>query len=523
MSKTYAEIAAGKQREISVSEFFTKNRHLLGFDNPRRALLTTVKEAVDNSLDACEEARILPELWIEIKEVKENRYKVLVKDNGPGIVKIQIPKIFGKLLYGSKFHKLSATRGQQGIGISAAVMYSQLTTGKSVHITSKISKGKPAHYYELHFNSKANEPEIVKESEVEFDIDHGTMIELEIEAAFQKGKRSVDEYLEQTSIANPHATIHYANPLNEKMNYLAAVNKLPVEPKEIKPHPHGIELGMLISMLKETAMSSVTSFLQKEFSRVSSQVANKICEEAKISPKSRPSRIARQEAENLYNSIQKVKIMAPPTNCLSPIGEEALLKSLKRGVTAEFYATVTRNPSVYRGNPFLVEAGIAYGGSLEAEGILQIIRFANKVPLQYQQGACAIQKAVAETAWKNYGIQQSKGSLPRGPLMIVLHFCSVWVPFTSESKEAIASYDEIVKEMKLAIQECGRKLATFVRKRNRDKLSAKKKDMFKNYSLELASSLSEITGTNEKKIYAELITIAEKMFETGALEEKNGE
>ena len=200
-----------------------------------------------------------------------------------------------------------------------------------------------------------------------------------------------------------------------------------------------------------------------------------------------------------------------------------MLKSLKRGVTAEFYATVTRNPSVYRGNPFLVEAGIAYGGSLEAEGILQIIRFANKVPLQYQQGACAIQKAVAETAWKNYGIQQSKGSLPRGPLMIVLHFCSVWVPFTSESKEAIASYDEIVKEMKLAIQECGRKLATFVRKRNRDKLSAKKKDMFKNYSLELASSLSEITGTNEKKIYAELITIAEKMFETGALEEKNGE
>jgi len=111
-----ARSMAARQRDISVSEFFTKNRHLLGFDNPQKALLTAVKEAVDNSLDACEEAGILPDLEVEIAEVSENRYRVAVQDNGPGIVQQQVPKIFGKLLYGSKFHRLKQQRGQQGIG-----------------------------------------------------------------------------------------------------------------------------------------------------------------------------------------------------------------------------------------------------------------------------------------------------------------------------------------------------------------------------------------------------------------------
>src|SRR5271165_1030302 len=177
---------ATRQREISVSEFFTKNRHLLGFDNPAKALLTTVKEAVDNSLDACEEAGILPELWVEIREIapvamgkssKEkagapgdraapagpSRFRVIVQDNGPGIVKAQIPKIFAKLLYGSKFHRLKQSRGQQGIGISAAGLYGQLTTGKPVVITSKIGKGRPAYLIHLRIDTKHNQPDVVKE------------------------------------------------------------------------------------------------------------------------------------------------------------------------------------------------------------------------------------------------------------------------------------------------------------------------------------------------------------------------
>ena len=172
-TKKYATVQemAAAQREISVAEFFAKNRHLLGFDNANKAHLTTVREAVDNALDACEEGGFLPELIIEITPVKSKndgkqlllegadgapkkafggaeRLLVSVQDNGPGILAAQIPKIFGKLLYGSKFHRLKMARGQQGIGISAAGMYGLLTTGKSVHITSRTSPKKAAHHFQ---------------------------------------------------------------------------------------------------------------------------------------------------------------------------------------------------------------------------------------------------------------------------------------------------------------------------------------------------------------------------------------
>src|SRR5881296_2539727 len=168
-----AEAMAAKQRDISVSEFFAKNRHLLGFDNPRKALLTAVKEAVDNSLDACEEASIVPEIWVHIETTGVNHFKVGVQDNGPGIVKKQIPLIFGKLLYGSKFHRLRMSRGQQGIGISAAGMYGMLTTGKPVKIISKISPRKPAHYFELQIDTKRNQPEIINGKGEGIDIPAG--------------------------------------------------------------------------------------------------------------------------------------------------------------------------------------------------------------------------------------------------------------------------------------------------------------------------------------------------------------
>src|SRR3989344_1183279 len=157
---------AKRQKEISVAEFFTKNRHLLGFDNKRKALLMAVKEAVDNSLDACEEARVLPEISVEIIQMSEFKYKVIIEDNGPGIVKKQIPNIFAKLLYGSKFHTMKQARGQQGIGISAAVLYGQLTTGKPARITSRTSPKQPPHYFELHINTQQNRPEIMLDKEV---------------------------------------------------------------------------------------------------------------------------------------------------------------------------------------------------------------------------------------------------------------------------------------------------------------------------------------------------------------------
>jgi len=254
-----AEQMAERQREISVSEFFTKNRHLLGFDSPLKALLTAVKEAVDNSLDACEEAGILPEIAVEITPVGEEHFRVAVEDNGPGIVAEQVGRVFGKLLYGSKFHKLSQSRGQQGIGISAAVMYGQLTTGKPARILSRTGKRAEAHEFLMSVDTQHNKPDIHERNAVEWDKDHGTRVEIEMEAKYQKGLRSVDMYVKQTAIANPHLRLLYTDPGGEKFTYERSTKELPTETVEIKPHPHGVELGRLIAMLKDTSARSRSS------------------------------------------------------------------------------------------------------------------------------------------------------------------------------------------------------------------------------------------------------------------------
>ncbi|MBU0535835.1 MAG: DNA topoisomerase VI subunit B [Nanoarchaeota archaeon] len=490
--KPIAYALAEKQRDISVAEFFEKNRHLLGFDNKKKALLTTVKEAVDNSLDACEEAEILPEISIEIIDMKNDRFRIIIEDNGPGIIKKNIPNIFAKLLFGSKFHTMKQSRGQQGIGISAAALYGQLTTGKPIKIISKISPNDPAHYCELHINTQKNKPEILSEEVKEWKKDHGTRIELDLEANYQQAGQSVDTYLKQTAIVNPHCTIIYTNPKAEQLIFARATDMLPKEPKEIKPHPYGVEIGMLMKMMRWSDSKSLQAFFMKEFSRVSSGVAKEICSKAGILPTFKPIEVNRDQAERLIKAIRETKIIAPPTDCVSPIGEELLQKGLKKEINAEFYCAVSRSPSVYRGNPFQVEAAIAYGGELPADKPVRIMRFANRVPLLYQQGACVITESISGTQWRGYGLSQSQNSIPVGPAVIVVHLASVWAPFTSEAKEAIAHYPEIVKEVKLALQECGRKLAQYTHKKRKYTDELKKRSYIEKYMPFIGEALKDL-------------------------------
>jgi DNA topoisomerase-6 subunit B len=538
-----AEMGA-RQRDISVSEFFTKNRHLLGFDNPRKALLTCVKEAVDNALDAAEEAGILPEVVVRLEVAPSNgeapppasqatRFRVTVTDNGPGIVRQQIPPIFAKLLYGSKFHRLRMSRGQQGIGISAAGMYAQLTTGKPVQIISRTSARAAAHYFEVQIDTKKNEPRIFESKKIDWNHERGTQVTLEIEGRYQKGRASVDEFLEQVAIANPHVKLVYHTPEGETREYPRTIDELPPQPREIKPHPYGIEFGILLRMLHDTRSHSLSGFLATDFSRVSPTVAQEICGTAKLSPNARPRNIHGTDAEALYKAIQATKIMAPPSNCISPIGEKAILHGLYMQIKGEFYTAVTRPPSVYRGNPFIIEAGLAYGKGPDqaaaapeapavplAEGeereddneLARVIRYANRVPLLYQQSACATFKAALETAWRNYGVAQSRGALPAGPMVVFVHMASVWVPFTSESKEAIADYDEIRKEIKLALQECGRRLGVFLRRRERAKSEFRRRNIFELYIEEVVEACARLKGGKlpKEKLKAQLQKIAMK-------------
>jgi DNA topoisomerase-6 subunit B len=539
-----AESMAARQREISVSEFFTKNRHLLGFDNPAKALLTTVKEAVDNSLDACEEAGILPDLLVEIREVAAapakpaeegekpsppgaaSRFRVVVEDNGPGIVKPQIPKIFAKLLYGSKFHRLKQSRGQQGIGISAAGLYGQLTTGKPVVITSKTGKGRPAFQIHLRIDTKRNQPDVVKDQTIDWDKDHGTRVEIELVAAYRGGRTGVQEYLEQTVVANPHLGLTYLSPKGERFEFPRVSGELPREAHEIKPHPHGVELGMLHMMLSDSEGKTVKQVLVDDFSRVSPAVAQQVCALAKVNPRTPAERIHGEELERLHKSLGEVKVMAPPATAVVPIGEGLLIEGLKRRFSrADFYISTTRPPAVYRGNPFVVEVGLAYGGELPLDEPAEIMRFANRVPLQYQPKSCAISESVYQTNWRGYELQQPKGGLPIAPMVIVVHLASVWVPFTSEAKEAVAHYDELLREMKLAIQECGRKLAAHLRARAHEQREQMRRSLFEKYIPEVAKSLAEILGvpkeTTEKPFYKALPKFV-NVSDDGQAKEGNG-
>jgi len=601
--RSTAKAMAASQRDISVSEFFAKNRHLLGFDNPRKALLTTVKEAVDNSLDACEEAGILPEIWVHIEQTGNNRYKVGIQDNGPGILKKQIPLIFGKLLYGSKFHRLRQSRGQQGIGISAAGMYGVQTTGKPVKIISKVSVRKPAHYYEIQIDTKTNQPKILNGKGEGIDIpagdkgaayidkhgiewveqSHGTRVTIELEAKFVRGRGSVDEYLEQTAIANPHITLHYLDPDDYEYEYERSAPVLPPEPKEIKPHPYGVELGRLAQMLEESEAMSASEFFRTKFSRVTGPVAKRICEGAKVSTRSNVHKLDRSHADKLYETIQQTKISPPATDCICPIGEDLILKGLHQVVPGEFYAAATRPPSVYRGNPFQIEVGLAYGGTAPTQNIteelllelleetdtrtirqflihtfnglggdaadklvkvaalktrqnpkklkskerqklfeamknvnvsegqqMEVMRYANRVPLQFQQSACAVTQTVLGTNWRGYGLSQSRGSMPKGPVSLMVHVASVWVPFTSESKEAIASYPEIQKEIRLGIQAVGRKLGMYLRRRLKVRQQSDRREIFLRYLKEVSTAVSEINGAQRDQLYDQLVKVAKK-------------
>jgi len=507
-----AETMAAKQRDISVSEFFAKNRHLLGFDNPRKALLTAVKEAVDNSLDACEDAHILPDIIIAIKSIDENKFSLNVTDNGPGILKEQVPNIFARLLYGSKFHTLKMSRGQQGIGISAAGMYGLITTGEPVQIISRTNPQSNAHHYHVQIDTAKNRPEIVLDEECEFELSTGTSVTITLEGKYQKGKQSVDEYIAQTAMANPHTNIVYYASDGNTYEYQRQTKELPFSAVEVKPHPYGVELGLLYKMARESTSKTVSEFLRKEFSRVSPRLAAIIVKTAKLSSRLRPKKITLKEAEKLHKAVNETKIMAPSSDCIGPIGEEAMEGGLKRVVEADFYTSCTRKPSVYRGNPFLIEVALAYGlkdksnnksnGDEGKEPLIRMSRIANRVPLLYQQSACAIYKSIVDMNWRNYGLNQSRGALPRGSVMIMVHIASVWVPFTSESKEAIAHYPEIIKEIKLAVQECGRKLGMYVRKQRRIKDEMTKRGYISTYLPYIGEALRDILSLKDRQVKA---------------------
>ncbi|MEM2124499.1 MAG: DNA topoisomerase VI subunit B, partial [Methanolinea sp.] len=462
-----ADELARQQRSISVAEFFEKNKHLLGFDSPTRGLITTVKEAVDNALDACEEAGVLPDIYVRVARTGQDTFRITVEDNGPGIVPEQVPYVFGKLLYGSRFHQLRQSRGQQGIGISAAVLYAQLTTGLPTLVISRTGPERPAFKFLVQIDIGSNEPAVLGREEVVWDRTHGTLVQIEFRSTVS-AKKKLLEYLKYTSIVNPHARIRVD--MEGETTLFERVSDEPVPcPRAILPHPHGIEIGQLSRMIAGSTQDC-SEFLASRFSRVGKKTALEICRAAGIPPDTPAGSLSPAEQKALLTAMQGAKIPPPATGtCLSPIGEDLIVRSLEREFQMDFVRARTRPVSVYSGHPFLVEAAIGYGGKLPADGNATILRFANRVPLMFQQGACAITGCVAGITWKNYNVAQSV--LPTGPLLVMVHVASTNVPFTSESKDAIAAIPEIEREITLVLQELGRELRAYLSRREKTRLA----------------------------------------------------
>lgn len=503
--------------EHSVAEFFKKNRQMLGYSGKIKSLTTVVHEYVTNSMDACEEGGILPDLFVQVERLGPEHYKIVVEDNGPGIPKKIVGKALGKMLAGTKFHRFQQARGQQGIGASGAIMFSQITTGKPTRIITSQGTGVIYECY-VTVDVQKNEPHIDSEREYPGRM-RGTRIEMELkDVMYQKSEQGPEEYLRRTMLANPHVKLTYIDPENITTVYDRAVKEIPARPKPSQPHPKGLTVDDLLTYARNTVARTVKSFLVNEFARMSAQKANEIQKNVTFDMDIRPKDMGWEQAEQVVKAINGMDFIAPPTDCLIPIGEKHLEKSFQNVLQPEFVRVLTRPATVYRGGvPFDVEVAIAYGGKAgkkadenpnePQQDLMEIMRFANRVPLLFDTGGCAISKAVQTVDWKRYDIKSDV------PLTVLVNFTSVYVPYTGAGKQAVSEEEEIIKEIRLAIMEAARHVGRYVSgQRNKYERETKKK-MLMLYVQPVAEAISQLTDKPEKLVASKLKEVVETRYE----------
>ncbi|MFA5931320.1 MAG: DNA topoisomerase VI subunit B [archaeon] len=507
-------------KEHSVAEFFKKNKQMIGLYGKVRTLTMVVHEYVTNSLDACEETGILPNIDVKIDELGEEYYEVTVADNGPGISQENVGKAFGKLLAGTKFHRNMQSRGQQGIGAAGCTMLSQMTTGKATKVITGKANGK-AIALELTIDPKMNEPKFanLKELDKEF---HGTSVQAKFKGVlYRDSDQGALEYLRRTAIANPHAQLSFRDPMGQKFVFKRTHNVLPERPVEIKPHPKGTTVDDILSYCKTSKGRTVATFLTNDFDRMGAKGIEEIKKKVHFDMNKDPKTLTWEEAEEIIKAFKSIDFIAPTTDALRPIGEDQIRKSLQSIVQPEFLTVLTRKPSVYAGGyPFQVEIAIAYGGNagkrVNDQVSMDIMRFANRVPLLFDTGNCALTKAVQTVDWKRYDIKD----LENAPVTVFVNFISVHIPYTGAGKQAIADEEEVLEEIRLALMQTGRKAGIYIAHKRREVENQQKRLMFYKYIPEICRALSNITKSNEDTMKKNM----EKMVMTKLqLDEKSDE
>ena len=507
-------------REHSVAEFFKKNRQMLGYSGKIRSLTTIVHEYVTNGLDACEEAGILPDITIKIEQLGNDHYRITATDNGPGIPKTHVGKVFAQMLAGTKFHRFIQARGQQGIGASGCTMYGQITTGKPTKITTSSKKG---HIYEAEvmFDVKRNRALVSKELEYKGDMT-GTKIVAEFkDVTFNWSEYGPGEYIRRTAVANPHARIIFTAPDKQRFVYERAVHILPKRPQPSKPHPKGLTVDDMLDYSQHAQARTIKSFLTQTFDRMSSAKADEVEKLTSIDFKRKPDSIGWRESEEIVDAIKKVKFLAPNSSNLYPMGEKQIEKSILNVLEPEFHSVRTRAPSVYRGGvPFIVEVGIAYGGKAgkkhNGESKAEVMRFANRAPLLFDAGGDVITKVVNEIDWKRYSLKKLEGV----PVSIMVNVTSTYIPYTSAGKQAISDEEAIRKEVALALMEVGRNIGGYIRRQAKKGEKQAKRNTLLRYVPEVAGAVAQLSGDKKPALELKLLDMVNKKYEAGEVEDE---
>ena len=501
-----------KFTSISPAEFFKRNPELAGFSNPARALYQTVRELVENSLDATDVHNILPSIKIVIDQVDQEKqiYKVNVEDNGIGIPPHIVPNAFGKVLYSSKY-VLRQTRGMYGLGVKAAVLYSQMYQDRPVEVFTSPINSKRIYYFKLKIDIAKNEPVVLERYSISNDKGwHGTSVTIYLLADWQRAKSRIYEYIKKTYIVAPYAEIIFRDPEGNVLYYQRLTDKLPKPPQEVKPHPYGVDIELikyLISRLDKPV--SVKEFLINEFQSVGDVTADKILDAAGINKDKKVDKLTDEEISKLVDVMKKFEDFRPPSaEALSVIGEDLIELSLRKIFNPEFAAAVTRKPRAYQGHPFIVEAGIAYGGAIPPSQEPIVLRYANKIPLIYDEKSDVIWKVVSEEVdWKRYGIEEDQF-----PLVVMVHLCSTKVPYKSAGKESIADVEEIEKEIKLAVMDVARKLKAYITEKKKEEEARKKLITYLKYIPEVSRSLAIFASGEKEKIDGVQQDLREKLL-----------
>ena len=510
-------------KEHSIAEFFKKNRQMLGYSGKIRSLVTVVHEYVTNSLDACEEANILPSITVNLKELAEERFLITVIDNGPGIPRNYVGKALATILAGTKFHRYVQQRGQQGIGAAGCTLFSQVTTGKQIFVKSSTGSGKP-YSCNISIDTVKNKPVVSNLVDISEDF-RGLYVQGEFtDVKYENSDHGVYEYLKRTALSNPHVEIKYTDPEGKESVFVRAVEEMPERPKPTKPHPLGLEVNDLLEFAQVSESRKLGAFLIENFSRVTPNKVNELREVAKnIDFDKDPRKLTWPEAEELIKAFESIKWIAPDGTQIKPVGEEQIKTALRNIFDPEFMNVVERKPAVFKGGiPFIVEAAVAYGGSAGKKTDTgytgTILRFANRVPLLFDSGSCAITIAAKDIQWKRYNID-----IDNQPVSILVNVSSAHIPYSGVGKEAVAQDEEIIEEIKLAVMEAARGVQRYISGKVRLHEESTRYNTIMRYTKQLARDLHEITGKDEKKLEKNIVELVAKHYPKAQQKEEEEE